>query len=78
MNPLFCGICLQMTLYLTLHVMNLYMLPVAVAGSFSDENAIRYLLPVLGMMLCLPIIGEAKATLIWRIVKITHQGQHRA
>jgi len=43
------------------------MLPVAVARSCSDDNAIRYVLPVLS------IIGEAKATLLGRILKVTHQ-----
>ena len=35
-----------------------YMLTVAVARSFSDDIAIRYVLPVLWMTSCLPIIGH--------------------
>jgi len=40
-----------------LHENVLYMLPVAVARSFSEENAIRYVLPVWRMTLYLPIMG---------------------
>jgi len=36
-----------------------------------------YVLPVLRMRSYLAIIGEAKATPIGRILKVTHQGQHR-
>jgi len=37
------------------------------------KNAIRYVLPVLCMTSCLPIIlGEAKATLLGRIFKVAH------
>jgi len=49
------------------------MLHVAVARSFSDDNA-RYILPVLWMTSCLPIVGAAKAALPWFILKVTHQG----
>ena len=35
----------------------LHMLPVTEARSSSDDNAIRYVLPVLWMMLCFRIIG---------------------
>ena len=34
----------------------LYMLPVTVAGSFSDSNAINYVLPVLWMTSCFSIM----------------------
>jgi len=55
--------------------MKLYMLPVAVARSSSDDNAIRDLglLPVLWMTSCLPIIGE-KGDANMPILKVTHQG----
>jgi len=36
----------------------LYMLPVAVARSFSNDSAIRYVLPVLWMTSYLLIIGK--------------------
>ena len=45
----------------------------AVVRSSDDDNAIRYVLPVLWMTSCLPIIDEAKSTLIWRIIKVVHQ-----
>jgi len=50
----------------------LYMLPMAVAYSSSDDNAIRYVFPVLWMTSCLPIIGEMKATLVRCILKLNH------
>ena len=43
----------------------------------SDDNAVRYLLPVLWITSCLPIIGQAKATPIGRILEVTHHEQHR-
>jgi len=45
---------------------------------FSDDSAIRYVLPVLWMTSYLPIIGPAKATTVYigRILKATHQGQN--
>ena len=49
------------------------MLPVAVAWSSSDENAIHYVLPVSWMTSCLSIIVEAKSTPVGRILKVTHQ-----
>jgi len=49
------------------------MLFVAVAGISFDDNAIRYVLPVLWTRSCLPIIGQAKGTPIGRILKVTHQ-----
>ena len=52
-------------------VMN--MLTVA-AAQFSDDTAIRYVLPVLWMTSCLPTVGQAKATLTDRIL---NQGHHR-
>ena len=47
----------------------------AVIRSSSDDNAIRYVhvLPVLDDVI-LPIIGQAKATPIERILKVTHRG----
>ena len=50
------------------------MLRVAVARISFDDNAIRYVVPVLRMTSCLPIIAHAKATLIERILKVTRQG----
>ena len=52
-------------------------IPVVVAQSSSDDNTIRYVLPVLWMTSCLPVIGEAKATLIDRVLKLTRQGAVR-
>jgi len=49
----------------------LHTLAVAVARSSSDENAIRCVLPVLWMTSCLPLIGQAKAT---PVLKLIHQG----
>ena len=45
----------------------------AVAWSSSDENAIRYILPVSWMTSCLSIIVDAKATPVRRILEVTHQ-----
>ena len=42
----------------------LYLLPVAVAQSSSDDTPITYLLPVLWMTLCLSIMGY-----IWRVAR---------
>jgi len=50
----------------------LYVLTVSVAWSSSDDNAIRYVLPVLWMTSYLPIIGQAKATSTGRVLKMTH------
>ena len=50
------------------------MLPVAVARSSPDDNAIRYVFPVLWMTSRLPIIGQAKAMPIASILKVTQQG----
>jgi len=55
----------------------LYVLPVAVVRSSSDDNGIRYVLPVLRMTSSLSIIGQAKATPIGGMLKVTQQGQHR-
>jgi len=41
----------------------------------SDDNAIRCVFPVLWTTSRLPIIGDAKATLLRRILKGTHQGE---
>ena len=38
----------------------MYKLSVAVARSFTDVNVIRYVLPVLSMTSCLPIIGYSR------------------
>jgi len=50
------------------------MLPVAVVWAFAYSNTIRYVLPVLWMTSCLPIIGEAKATLIGSYSKSASPG----
>ena len=47
------------------------------ARASSDDNAIRYVLPVLWMTSYLPIIGDAKAILTRRIHEVTHQRLHR-
>ena len=36
----------------------------AAARSSTDDNAMRYVLPVLWMTSCLPIIGEARTALV--------------
>jgi len=51
------------------------LLTVAMARFSSENNAMYYVLSVLWMTSCLPIIGEAQATLIGRILKVTHWGQ---
>jgi len=53
------------------------MLPVAVARSSSDDNAICYVVPVLWMTSCLTIIGQAKVMPIGRILQAIHQGAAR-
>jgi len=52
-------------------------LPVAIARASSDNNTIRYVLPVLWMTSYLPIIGDAKAILTRRILEVTHRGLHQ-
>jgi len=49
------------------------MLPVAVARSSTDDDAIRYVLPVFWMTPCLPIIGQARTTPIGSIFTVTHR-----
>jgi len=39
------------------HLSKLHMLPVAVARSSSGDNAVSYVLPVLWMTSCFPIMG---------------------
>ena len=46
----------------------LYMLPVVVARTSSDNSTIRYVLPVFWMTSCLPKIGRAETTPIVRIL----------
>ena len=46
----------------------LYVLPVAVGRSSSDCDAIRYVLPVLSMTTCLPIMGHSYG--LWLIKRI--------
>ena len=50
-----------------------FFVPVTVTQSCSDNNAIRYVLPVLWMTSCLLIIGQAKATPIGRMLKVTQR-----
>jgi len=52
----------------------MHVLPVAMARISSDDNTVRYVLPVLCMTSCLHITDEAKATLIGRLVKVIHPG----
>jgi len=60
----------------------LYMLPVTITRSSSDDHAICHVLPVLWMTSCLHIIAQAKATPIGCILEVTHQaaapGQERS
>jgi len=51
----------------------LYVLNAAVTRISSDHNALRYVVPVLWMTSCLPIIGRAKATPVASILKVIHQ-----
>jgi len=55
----------------------LYTLIVAVARSYSDNNAIHYVPLVLWMTQCLPIISQEKAKPIWRTPNVSHQRQNR-
>ena len=48
----------------------------AVARSSSDDNAISYVLPVLNMTSCLPVMGYVARGLRGRGVIVTHQGAH--
>ena len=52
----------------------LHMLTMVMARSSSNSNAMRYVLPVLGMTSCFHIMGQAKAPPIGRILKVTYQG----
>jgi len=52
-------------------------LPEVIARTSSDDNAIRYVLPVLWMTVCLPITGHTAraANMAYRpMLKATHQG----
>ena len=40
----------------------------------SDDNKIRCLLPVSWMTSCLPVIDEAKAARVGRILRVVHHG----
>ena len=51
----------------------LHMLTVAVARFFSDDRAVSNARPVLWMTSCFHIIGQAKATPVGRILKVTQQ-----
>ena len=51
----------------------LYVLNVAAVRSSSDDNAIRYVLPVLWMTSCLPIIGQRRRQ--QSVYSVTHRGQ---
>ena len=78
------SVCLSQRMFQTLHVHtssnSLHMLPVAGARSFSDNNAIRYVLPVLWMTSRIHIMGasraESKATLcLVEFAKWRHRGE---
>jgi len=57
------SVCLSARKQLVQILLNFpYTLPVALARSCSDDNAISCVLLV--MWICLPVIGDAKATLI--------------
>ena len=45
------------------------------SGLFASGVVMCYVLPVLWMTSCLPIIGQTKATR-GRLHKVTHQGHH--
>jgi len=49
------------------------MLPVAVARSFSGDNAIRYVLPVLWMTLCFHIMAQIQIQAIGELFTVTRQ-----
>ena len=53
---------------------SVYVLPAAVARSSSDDSAVRYVLPVVWMTSCLPVISQAKVTSPGRVLKVTQQG----
>jgi len=48
-----------------------------VALSSSGNIAIRYVLLILWITSCLPIIGQANAMPVGCLLKVTNQGQHR-
>jgi len=51
----------------------------AVARSSSGGVEIRYdVLPVLWVALCLPVVGQAKASQLGRLLRVTHQGQQQS
>jgi len=52
-------------------------IPGALIRSSSDDNAVCNVLPVLWLTSCLPIVGEANATLIGHIFKVIHEGAAR-
>jgi len=56
----------------SVRVLHVDVLTVAVDRSFADHNAIRYVLPVLRLTSCLPVIGQAEAAPIGYIRKVTH------
>jgi len=53
----------------------LYILIVAVARSSSDDNVICYVLPVLWTTTWLPIIGQANATPVGRLLSDSSAGE---
>jgi len=48
-------------------------LPVAVARSFSDYNAVRYVLPVLWITSCVHILGQIEIQAIGELFSVTRQ-----
>jgi len=50
------------------------MLPVALAWFSCGSIAVHYVMPFLLMTSCLHIMEYATGK--WRIIKVTHQGQH--
>jgi len=55
----------------------LCMLCMAVIQSVFDDSAVCYVLLVLWMTSCLPIIGHAEVMPIGRTVRVTYQGWYR-
>jgi len=70
-------VCLSARVTHKPHVQTLWhflsVLPVALAQSSSDDSAIRYVLPVLWLTICLPIIGQTRVRPIGHMRRVTHQ-----
>ena len=67
-------VCISQNRMSKVHEIFRRVLTVVVARSSSDDNAIRYVLPVLWTTSCFHVIGQAKATPVGRILEVTHRG----